>query len=575
MKIRYLFFPAIKLMDKLNFNYKFGLISSMFALPLFLSLSLILTQLTASIDTMRLQQKGLQQIIKLQGLIHLGVEFRDISIIATKDLSAAKEHQTRIKEHIQEEFNDVLSSPLFLESIYSSTIILSRQQMKSLSLQSRLEITDIQAQYNQANNWLNTLYQLESSITIDSKLIFDRDPLSTVITKIFPDLDKNVFFVAGQNRAFGAFYLDQGYLNAPDIIFLTNHIIILENLKLQISKFHIIFSNFSNVKDIKLLNLQDALDNITHLETLLSENILLPENITMRWSDYFEESSYSINALKKFELLAVEIASKRFNERLHKNEALFLLYSIFSILVVCVFIYLYLGFYISIEKSLNKILKGAKKLRENKKDFKIELHTKDEFRYIAEAFNHTGKVLILREAELKELSVTDELTKIKNRKHFNFALNKHLSEMYRTDKPISLLIIDIDYFKKINDTHGHIIGDKCLIHIANTLKKSLDRDSDTLARFGGEEFVIILPYTNNIGAQSVADRIMKLISDSSYKESNLSIPITVSIGISSINHVKKQTTPEELAEILLHEADTALYQAKSSGRNRWVEFKSS
>ena len=562
-------------MDKLNFNYKFGLISSLFALPLFLSLWLGVTQLATSIDTIQSQQKGLQQIIKLQSIIHLGLELRDISLINTENLSEAKEHQTRIKESIQEEFDQILSSPLFLESPYLSTIILSRQQIESTSLQSTLEITNLQGLYSKANNWLKTLYELESAITVDSKLIFDKDPLSTLIIKVFPDFDEKFFFVTGQNRAYGAFFLNQGDLNSPDIILLTQHITALESLKGQLTRLHIAFSSSLSIKDINSLNLQSVLENIDKLKALVSESIVLPEDITMHWSDYFEESSYYINELKKFEMIAIQIVSKRYNERLNKNKTLFLFNTLLSVLIVCLFVYLFLGFYISIEISLHKIITGAKKLSENKKGFKIELQTKDEFKEIAKAINHTGEVLIQRESELKVLSETDELTKIKNRKYFNFALNKHLTEMYRTDKPVSLMIIDIDYFKKINDSHGHIVGDKCLIHIANTLKKTLVRDSDILARFGGEEFVIILPYTNNIGAQSVADRVMKLIRDSPYRESNLSIPVTVSIGISSINHAQKQTTPTELGETLLYEADTALYQAKSGGRDRWVKFSDS
>jgi diguanylate cyclase (GGDEF)-like protein len=126
------------------------------------------------------------------------------------------------------------------------------------------------------------------------------------------------------------------------------------------------------------------------------------------------------------------------------------------------------------------------------------------------------------------------------------------------------LLIDVDFFKQYNDLYGHLAGDVCLQKIATTLKQALRRDADLVARFGGEEFVVLLPMTDGPGAEIVAEKILRDIS-------SLAIPhvgsrhevVTVSIGVAS----SRAGLPVDRA-LLLEQADRGLYQAKGSGRNR-------
>ena len=166
------------------------------------------------------------------------------------------------------------------------------------------------------------------------------------------------------------------------------------------------------------------------------------------------------------------------------------------------------------------------------------------------------------EAKLEQLAAKDPLTGIDNRRSF-FLLGEGLFKCSKRDKsPLSLLLLDIDYFKRINDKHGHIMGDKVLQNIAKILQSNL-RDSDCLARYGGEEFVILLPNTDGENAAALAESLRCAVDD--YEDaSSLSehIHCTVSIGISH------KTTDEICLMQLLQQADLALYQAKSEGRNR-------
>jgi len=157
---------------------------------------------------------------------------------------------------------------------------------------------------------------------------------------------------------------------------------------------------------------------------------------------------------------------------------------------------------------------------------------------------------------LRELSHTDMLTKSFNRRYFYGQAKLHLEKSKQSNEKISLLMLDLDFFKKINDNFGHDIGDKVLIDFTNICKNSI-RENDIFARFGGEEFVIFLPNTNQKQAYYVAQKIQTTLKNYTFSYlPNLSL--TVSIGISS-NHFDLET--------LLKQADLALYEAKHSGRN--------
>ena len=184
----------------------------------------------------------------------------------------------------------------------------------------------------------------------------------------------------------------------------------------------------------------------------------------------------------------------------------------------------------------------------------------DEIGMMSKQFYSMKKKLDEKYEAVKKLSLTDPLTGIRNRRSFFEVSEEYMKLSLRHAKPISLMILDIDYFKKINDTYGHIIGDEILKFLTKTVQIAL-RDSDIYARYGGEEFVVLLPDTELEGSLMVANKIRSIVQDTPYRDSKLSISITVSIGV-------KQLTSEKLLRELIHHADEALYRAKENGRNR-------
>lgn len=163
-------------------------------------------------------------------------------------------------------------------------------------------------------------------------------------------------------------------------------------------------------------------------------------------------------------------------------------------------------------------------------------------------------------ATVERMSLLDVLTGIPNRRAFELALGERLRESVRDRKPISALMIDVDLFKRFNDSRGHLDGDEALAAVARLLAGSLRRPADFIARYGGEEFVVLLPHTAEDGAQVVARRMNRSVYDAALMfEQGIDRRVTVSIGIA--------TTDELDADDLMRRADMALYRAKAEGRN--------
>ena len=170
--------------------------------------------------------------------------------------------------------------------------------------------------------------------------------------------------------------------------------------------------------------------------------------------------------------------------------------------------------------------------------------------------------------KLTELSIRDELTNLYNHRYFQEKMAEEFARASRYHYSLSCLMIDIDYFKAVNDAHGHPSGDKVLKELGNFLISHL-RQSDTVARYGGEEFCVLLPHVGYEGAHLLAERLRKKIMDENYKlDSGFSLKITISIGISSYPE-----DPVDRKDTLLFYADKALYRAKGAGRNRVYVYR--
>ena len=232
---------------------------------------------------------------------------------------------------------------------------------------------------------------------------------------------------------------------------------------------------------------------------------------------------------------------------------------------------------LSLVRPLNRLTRGAGKVAAGDLEVDVPVSSRSEVGYLTEVFNDMvgrlrqgreelaaiNETLRQKNVELHEISIRDGLTGLYNRKHLMETLDKEVNRSQRHSHSFSFLVIDIDHFKKYNDTYGHLAGDEVLSRLASVFKKSI-RSSDYAARYGGEEFIIMLPEIGPEQGVEAAERIRNKVAEENFAGEGESIEVTISVGVASY--------PEngEDAQSVIRNADAALYEAKELGRNRVV-----
>jgi diguanylate cyclase (GGDEF)-like protein len=164
--------------------------------------------------------------------------------------------------------------------------------------------------------------------------------------------------------------------------------------------------------------------------------------------------------------------------------------------------------------------------------------------------------------EIHRLTIIDGLTGAYNKRYLLDALSSELSRASRHHRPLALILIDVDHFKQLNDTHGHLAGDDALRELTSCLREAVRRE-DVVARYGGEEFVMVLPETTRDGAVQLAERLRQAIAEHTFHSREIEFRMTVSIGVAAIEAAEVLTSEEFIAR-----ADARMYQAKKAGRDR-------
>jgi diguanylate cyclase (GGDEF)-like protein len=210
-----------------------------------------------------------------------------------------------------------------------------------------------------------------------------------------------------------------------------------------------------------------------------------------------------------------------------------------------------------IVRPLDRLTRGAAEVAAGDLAVDLPVTSGGEVGYLTEVFNNMVNRLREGREELERLSVTDSLTKLYNRRHLMETLTSEMQRCRRHKRVLSVVMADVDEFKKYNDEFGHLAGDQVLVQVASVLREST-RDVDCVARYGGEEFLLVLPETEAEGAGQVSERIRDHLSQTKLAVGR----ITLSIGIAEF------PAHGDSAEAIIASADAAMYQAKRAGRNR-------
>jgi len=250
------------------------------------------------------------------------------------------------------------------------------------------------------------------------------------------------------------------------------------------------------------------------------------------------------------------------------------------VLVVGLLFFIGLGAYLlglNLVRPLDSLTGGASKVAAGDLEVDLPVLSSSEVGYLTGVFNDMvarlrqgreelaaiNKTLRKKNKELHELSITDSLTGLYNRKHLMETLDKEVARSKRHKHDFVVLVVDIDDFKEYNDTYGHLAGDEVLSRLASVFKKSV-RSCDYVARYGGEEFILVLPEIGPKDGVKAAERIRKKVVKEKFAGDGKPIQVTVSVGVAS--YPKDGDDPQAI----IRHADAALYQAKESGRNQVV-----
>ncbi|MDY0122104.1 MAG: diguanylate cyclase [Sulfurimonas sp.] len=284
--------------------------------------------------------------------------------------------------------------------------------------------------------------------------------------------------------------------------------------------------------------------------------------------EYYLKLDFLLKDLQKSikEEIQVHISSVDTNTSflLFKGALLFIAWFIGTIIIT-------LLVYRDIKKRIGQIVEASKNIARGEADFKdrLELPMQDELGEIVDSINtfisnldQSHKELLQTKEELQLLYVRDKLTGLHNRVKIDEVIENEINRFERYNIPFSIILADIDHFKKLNDSFGHLLGDEILQEFAQKLQENI-RNTDFVARWGGEEFLIVCPQVDEAEASIIAEKLRKKIEENSFGGHALS----ASFGVACYEMKQSQ-------DQLLHNADVALYEAKKRGRNQVVRFDS-
>jgi len=283
-------------------------------------------------------------------------------------------------------------------------------------------------------------------------------------------------------------------------------------------------------------------------------------------SDLASGLQYQTQIVNKDTLTAANKATNRVNEYIQIT----LLMWVFSILFTLAIIYLLYQRIVSRVMSLSHQVENAAQHGNDA----INIEGNDEISKLANVFSIYLKRVTEQEKALLDMTLTDPLTGIRNRRAFESKILEEISAARRHQWGLTVMLIDVDFFKAYNDHYGHSEGDVCLRLVANQLNDLASRSTDFCARYGGEEFIFILPNTSTNGAQKKAEEFRLAIQNLNipHAKSTIHASVTVSIGVATFPFVSSSTWQKQ---IIIEQADKALYLAKAQGRNCCQYFTAS
>jgi diguanylate cyclase (GGDEF)-like protein/hemerythrin-like metal-binding protein len=513
-----------------------------------------------------------------------------------------KYNEVREVQHITRavvEINNVITqlqkerglSSAYISSHYShfkKELDAQRHQTDEI-IQRSLHVKKFIAPYIDIKQGITALQHLQKTReSIDARALDQQQSISyyTHFIQTLIDMIKNISYLpfnsVDQNTYSSLLLLLN--LNEVQGLMRNEGVICLENESPSCKRFQNLLQKKENyLSAFELLappHLKEAIEQIEHsdhtrhieqIQTRILQRTLHGNNAAKEW---FENTTQHIEKYKEI----IDKVLQKINHDAYMQKKHFLsLITIIWLIFIVIFLFIAASIYLlkeSILRPLEALTNALHNLSSGNKSIYFKtVNKKDAIGRMERAYNHLRRSLIkadyahilmelqeLKTQKYERLSEEDPLTGIYNRRAFMQTIRHEVDQTHRSHRPLSLLILDLDHFKQVNDTYGHDTGDLLLRHFVQQTKK-LIRTSDIFARIGGEEFALLLPNTSLEGAQTLAEKIVKEIAALTLDDIAPGLHITVSIGVAQL---------EEKMNLyqLLKKADTLLYEAKRNGRNR-------
>ena len=562
-----IFFPAKELMNRFSFPVKFIFCCMLFAVPLSITSVQSVIERNTQLEVTSEHYQGAQILLKLYPIIIELERLRDVAVISRmKQSEWVTETYNKTRANLLKLLNEFIDEEVFNGSqLFKLNVVKLQRSVEHLLISTGSEADMEHTIFEHLNSLVIAGYRLESNVVNDYGLHTNRAVLPNHISSIMMNDLRPVFTSLGELRAYGTSFLMRQMLGSYGINLLNVSQEKLFKSQEQLEQsFTLLLSNYP------MFNENGAFDplvvsRLIDASGLMEEQLLFDPDLTHSWKTYwqqYEQIIMEFNALRNQMALFLEdyYASKH-NETVENQQT----YIVFIVVLICLFLYLFVGLYLSFRQNMGELKRAAIRVAKGELTVPVAVHSRDEFEGLASLLDEMRIQLKDRQDELLALSITDGLTQIPNRKYFDEVFSEEVPYARENNVPCTLLLLDIDFFKKINDNYGHQAGDLCLQEVAAVLKAMLNRPEDVVARYGGEEFAVILPKTDVTQAKLVAERLCQAIRNLKVKYLEQYIPMTISIGLACTSEIAHATE-----QSCLGQADEALYEAKRNGRDQWV-----
>lgn len=565
--------PAVILLNWLNYPRKLAIVGIVLAIPLCGLSYVMISEGNVRIATLEKELIGARSIRPMKRLTKAVQEHRGASQLALNGEPLAQKRLTGLASAIED---IILEMDEFDRSVGS--LLGTSEEWKKLKYQWRgLAVQSAQTpeeSFRRHTDLVRGLVDLLAQFGDTSGLLLDSEPdtyyLAHAIISEIPEFVES----AGQTRALASTLAQSNQLSVSDRVQLIKLVGGIQNadayLVKSLNKALATTPGLKQSIDSRLLSARSAMDFFV---VAVENNLLLQGTVSGEGAVMFHEGTLAINAAYKLCESTIPALEKVLGQRLERLKFTRMLTVSAVVGALLATVYLFLGFTAALLEHLSLLRNGAKQVAvQGNFDARVNIASRDEMAAIAACFNDMTGAMQKMVADIKKsqqqidyLANYDGLTGLPNRNLFSDRIKHLISRAAREQKKFSLMFVDLDNFKAVNDTLGHEFGDQLLKRVADRLKKCL-REGDTVARYGGDEFVVLVESAEADGAEKTAQRIVEALSGKFELDDDREAFIGSSIGIA--------TYPSDGADAatLLKNADAAMYLAKREGKHCYRFF---